>query len=79
MTSITELLWKGLQFILDNPEKALLFAVVIVATFLVKPIHLIVSSIWSSIKLLITKPSAMLLWLVLLTLGLILLKQYGVF
>jgi hypothetical protein len=79
MTSITELLWKGLQFILENPEKALLFAVVIIATFLVKPIHLIVSSVWGSIKLLITKPSAMLLWLVLLALGLILLKEYGVF
>lgn len=78
MTSITELLWKGFMFIIENPSKAILFAVLIIATFLVKPIYVIVSSIWNSLKLIVTDPKGMLLWIGLLLLGLLILKGYGV-
>lgn len=78
MTAITEFLWKGFMYIINNPDKALLFAAVIVATFLVKPIYVIVSSIWDSLKLIVTNPKGMLLWIILLGIGLLILKGYGV-
>ncbi|WP_204434506.1 hypothetical protein [Paracholeplasma morum] len=55
-----------------------MFAVLIIATFLVKPIYVIVSSIWNSLKLIVTDPKGMLLWIGLLLLGLLILKGYGV-
>ncbi|MBM7454147.1 hypothetical protein JN09_001500 [Acholeplasma morum] len=66
------------MFIIENPSKAILFAVLIIATFLVKPIYVIVSSIWNSLKLIVTDPKGMLLWIGLLLLGLLILKGYGV-
>ena len=78
MTSITELLWKGIMFIVKNPSKAILFGVIIFATFMVRPIYLLVSSIWNSLKLIVTNPKGALLWIGLLVLGLLILKGYGV-
>lgn len=78
MTSITELLWKGVMFIVENPSKAILFGVIIFVTFMVRPIYLLVSSIWNSLKLIVTNPKGMLLWIGLLLLGLLILKGYGV-
>ncbi|MDY0209849.1 MAG: hypothetical protein RBQ91_00385 [Acholeplasma sp.] len=78
MTAITEFLWKGFMFIIENPSKAILFGVIIFATFMVRPIYLLVSSIWNSLKLIVTDPKGMLLWIGLLLLGLLILKGYGV-
>lgn len=78
MTSITELLWKGIMYILQNPSKAILFGVIIFATFMVRPIYIIVGSIWNNLKLIVTNPKGALLWIGLLLLGLLILKGYGV-
>lgn len=78
MTWLTEAIFKGFQYIIDNPDKALVYAVIIISFFLVKPIYVMIASIWEGAKFVMTKPKGTLLWIILLVVGLILLKSYGV-
>ncbi|MDG0888784.1 hypothetical protein [Paracholeplasma manati] len=73
-----DLLWKGLQYIMQNPDQAVIWAIIIISAFLVKPLYEFLGSVWESFKLILTKPRGFLLWIVLTLVGYLLLKSYGV-
>ena len=63
---------------MQNPEQAVIWAIIIISAFFVKPVYNFIAAVWDSFRLILTKPRGFLLWLVLGLIGFILLKSYGV-
>ena len=78
MAWILELVWNGIRYVIENPEKGIIWAIIIISAFFVKPVYNFIAAVWDSFRLILTKPRGFLLWLVLGLIGFILLKSYGV-